>query len=480
MRHSWLLTLLTLCFSAQLQAGQSIARACEALQNASFERATVVSTSWQEAQCNVTVRVRPPQSQSANSFIDVTVWMPDTANWNKRFIALGNGGYSPRLPVNAMAARIAEGFAVAASDTGHQSEQLDFVLAAPERIDFWGRTSVHVLNQYARKIMNAFYLQPAKYHYFAGCSTGGHQALTAAQYYPRDFDGIVAGAPGHNRVALNAAFLWLYQQSHAKPSGEAILSRDDLAVFNQFNLQSCDSLDGVDDGVIEQPGLCKPDYAALECSNDLPSQCLSANKIDRLKRILTGPTDPVTGEQIYPGFPVGSEFTGGYGWSAYWASPQNPSQPARSDFWRYWVFENKDWDPWQFDWHADIAFAKSKLSHRIDATKSNLSAFFAREGKLLLYHGMADPVVAFTDTVSYLELTKNASDWFGKPHGAPIQLYLIPGMSHCGGGHGLNTFDPFPALQKWVEQGVEPGRIPASRISDNDVITTRQIKSYSQ
>ncbi|NVK56816.1 MAG: tannase/feruloyl esterase family alpha/beta hydrolase [Alteromonadaceae bacterium] len=452
---------------------------CEALRNLELKQAAIQSANELDNRCEVTVRVWPQQSNADSTFIDVTVWLPHPTMWNQRFLGLGNGGYSPRLPLEAMASQVAKGFAVGASDTGHQSESLDFVVNAQERIDFWGRSSVHVMREYSVKLIEAYYQREPEFNYFAGCSTGGHQALAAAQYYPADFDGIVAGAPGHNRVALNAAFLWLYQQSHQKNTGQPVLSRQDLRQYNQFLLNSCDTLDGSQDGVISEPLRCKPDYSALSCEGPEHTGCLTPDKIERIKRIHEGPVDPITGNQIYPGFPIGSEFTGQYGWSAYWADPNDQTQPARGDFWRYWVFEQTEWNPWEFDWHSDVQFAQHKLSHRIDAIKADLSAFFAQGHKLLMYHGMADPIVPYTDSVNYYKKVTDSSRWPDDSIASPIALYLIPGMSHCGGGDSLNYFDPLPSLQQWVEQQIRPQSIDAKEVKNGHILTVTPITEVS-
>ena len=450
-------------------------RQCEGLTDLQVERGEVLSAVDSDSRCEVVVRVWPEQSRSDNSFIDVTVWMPGSSSWNQRFLGVGNGGYCPRLPVEVMQARVAEGFAVAASDTGHKTEQLNFMLAAPERMDYWGRTAVHVMARYAKMLINTYYQQASEYNYFAGCSTGGHQALASAQYYPHDFDGIVAGAPGHNRVALNAAFLWLYQQSHQANTGKPVLDRDDLAQYHHLLLAACDEMDGQNDGIIENPAVCKPDYSSFICANPEQTNCLSEDKVSRIKRIHEGPVDPVTGRQIYPGFPIGSEFTSGVGWSAYWADPVDNSQPARADFWRYWVFEQEDWDPWQFNWHSDWQFATRKLSPRIDATQTDLTSFFEQGSKLLLFHGMADPIVSYTDSAVYFNQLIADSAWPEKSTSTPALLYLIPGMSHCGGGEGTNYFDPFPALQHWVETDTPPQDIDAVRFENGKVLYKKPI-----
>lgn len=450
--------------------------ACQKLVTLNLPDAQIVDTAIEQhtetaqQRCKVTIRIWPAQlSSSATSFVDVYLWLPAIENWNGRLLALGNGGYSPQLPLSQMTRYLNEGFAVAATDTGHKTETLDFVIAANERIDYWGRLAVQLLGHYAKEVLQAYYQQPARFSYFAGCSTGGHQALTAAQYYPTLFDGILAGAPGHNRVALNAAFLWLFQQSHNQ-QGEQVLTKADLALLQQQVLAQCDARDGQRDGILSDPAQCQIDFAAFTCSETAATDCLSRDKITRIQALYAGPYDPVSQQQIYPGFLPGTEFVDQHGWSSYWHDAADAKQPARADFWRYWVFPERSWQPWQFDWHKDMLAAKAHLSARIDATKTDLSEFIQHGGKLLLFHGLADPVVSATDTLNYTTAVFTDTPLQTEDIAAAVQLYLIPGMAHCAGGSGVNQLDALPTLIQWVEQQQLPASLSGSRIEQEKTL----------
>ena len=471
---AYLLLSLVLSSASMAQSAEQ----CLQLSNLNLNHAKVISAESGADSCKVTTRVWPAElSQSPDSFIDVTTWLPAKHHWNGRFLALGNGGYSPRLPQEAMQARLAEGFVVAASDTGHKTESLDFVLAANERIDYWGRTSVHQVSDYSKQLIRAYYQRPQDYAYFAGCSTGGHQALSAVQYYPDDFDGVLAGAPGNNRVALNGMFLWLFQQTHNQ-AGELLFDRDDLVTLQQFNLERCDAADGQQDGLLSQPLACKPDYQALRCNNNSSQSCLSDDQIKRVERIYAGPSDPKSGQNLYPGFPPGSELVDGYGWMAYWADRQNPTYPARADFWQYWVFDDPNWDPWSFDWHQDFKLAQQRLSARIDATRTDISPFFKGEGKLILYHGLADSIVSAADTLAYYRQALSDSAKAGLEPAKHMQLYLIPGMAHCGGGSAINSVDFLPSLINWVEQQQRPAKVSANRSVKGVLEYSQELQAY--
>ncbi|QJR81068.1 tannase/feruloyl esterase family alpha/beta hydrolase [Alteromonas pelagimontana] len=464
-----LLSIFNLYVQAQENGGN-----CHHLKDLKYPSATIVSATSIDGQCRVEAKIWPPLSQSDASYITLHVWLPELASWNGRFLGVGNGGYSSKIPTEAMAKAAQEGFAVAATDTGHQSDSLSFAIEAPERIDYWGRTSVHELSHYGTQITHAFYDKAPEYKYFQGCSTGGHQALAAAQFYPEDYDGIVAGAPGHNRVALNAAFLWLFQQTHLRENNEIVFTQADLALLESTFLKKCDAQDGKRDGLLSNPHQCRPDLTVMQCKNNKKTQqCFTASQIIRINNILEGPTDPETGKSIYPGFPPGSENASGIGWRAYWADPEKPDEPARADFWRIWAFQQDKWDPWEFDWHADFKRAKHVLSPRIDATQTNLRPFFKQGGKLIIYHGMADPIVSYLDSLSYArevaETTKLPS----------LQLYLIPGMSHCAGGKGVTYVNPLPSLIEWVEKGTVPQSLPGKRIIDGHTVSKAVLRPES-
>ena len=447
----------TCLLSSHTLTAKDLTGFCNAIKQAGPEDGVVSHIETKAQHCRVTTQVRPATlSRSAGSFIEVYTWLPAPDKWNGRFIAFGSGGYSDSIAQSAMTAFLNKGFAVGATNTGHRGDDLSFASDVPERIDYWGRYAVHALSETGKTLIEHVYGDAPQFSYFSGCSTGGHQALASVQYFPQDFDGVLAGAPGNNRIALNAAFLWLFQQFHDKQTGEAVITKPDLALLSRTVARQCGEESGPAKGVILRTESCKPDLTVLQCQNDRDTQCLSADKLSRLQKIYQGPVDPVTGEQIYPGFPPGSEYTGGAGWAAYMADPKNPLQPARADFWRLWAFDQAEWDPWTFDWHTDYQRASNALSPRIDATETDLSAFMQQGGKLIIYHGLADPVVSSADTARYF---REAAADTGASFNA--RYYEVPGMSHCAGGPFISEFDAFPALQQWVEHGTEPGVIHA-------------------
>lgn len=394
----------------------------------------------------------------AGSRIGYVLLLPLRADWTGRYQMLGNGGYSSRLPMSAMAKALAHGSAAIATDTGHQGEDPDFALGRPEAIVDWGWRAVHLTALAGKTVVTRFYGRPARYSYFAGCSTGGHQAMMEAQRFPEDFDGIVAGAPGADRVRLNAAFLWQFLSNH-DDGPHPVLYAADLNLLQANARTQCRSSNGgkagglASDSWINDPLSCKPDLQKLACGPGRSLQCLTPAKIAVARMMYTGAVDMRNGANMtFPWLP-GSES----GWQHYWADPSDPTRPMRVNFWRVWAFGNPTWSWHSFDYGRDLPAVQARLSPIIDATSPDLSAFRSRGGRLLQYHGLDDPVVSPLDTLdkrhAMLKRTGSNDDW--------QRLFLIPGMQHCAGGDGFTRFDTQWVIERWVEQGEAPARIVA-------------------
>lgn len=426
------------------------------------------------------------------STIGFEVWIPD--QWNRRLLMYGNGGYSSAIDFASMGGpTLSAGYATVGTDTGHTGDDPDvFVQGAanPEIIVDWGHRAVHETIVNAKLLVEAYTGAGPRYSYFIGCSTGGHQALMEAQRYPGDFDGIVAGAPGGNRVALNAGFLWQFLSNH--PPGndtEPIVPAAKLPLLTKAAVEQCRGKDGgrPADDFLTDPRRCTFDPASLRCrSGDAPT-CLTARQVEAVRKMYAGARDPRTGKQVYPGWPVGSEApvvdaTGSVrtGWSGYWGG----TEPARANFWRHWVFNDPDWDWWDFDYHRDLRQAEKKLGPIIDATDPDLRPFRRSGGKLLMYAGWADPVVSAYDTIDYYRQVVRATSG-GRAHetGEFARLFLVPGMTHCGGGPGPNTFDKLTPIARWVERGTAPAEIVATKYVNDDpadgVATTRSLVPFA-
>lgn len=194
-----------------------------------------------------------------------------------------------------------------------------------------------------------------------GCSTGGHQALTEVQRFPADYDGVVAGDPGNNRVHLNVGFLWAFAATH-DVKGAAILPTSKLPLVNRAALAACDAADGVKDGIISDPQACHFDPGILLCKAEENNECLTTAQVEAVRKVYAGPRNPRTGERIIAGYAPGSESPAGDEWAGGWKGYiTDRKEPMRLDFWKYWVFDNPDWDWRTFDYDRDVAYADEKL-----------------------------------------------------------------------------------------------------------------------
>jgi feruloyl esterase len=435
-------------------------------------------------------RIVGEATPSTDSLVKFEIWVPDGQAWNGKMVVTGNGGYSPALSTGDMAYAMRQGYAVVGGDTGHQSSdpnEMFWGVGHPEKIRDWGTRSIHAITAPSRALVAGLSGQEPSRAYYYGCSTGGHQGYAEMQRYPDDFDGVIAGAPGNNRTRLNVEFLHRYLSNRATgTSGPVILTAAKATLITQRAIAACDTLDGVADGVMENPLACTADrfnVASLQCTGADAPDCLTTEQVAVAQKIYAGPKNARTGAQIYPGQPVGTES----GWPGYWGG----TEPVRADYWRLWVFDNPQWNWWTFDYDRDLAYADAKVSPLVDQTSADLSAFKASGGKAIVFQGWQDAVVNAVDTIAYAERVKAAQGSQAETD-AFYRLFLVPGMGHCSGGAGATTFgnsgsqapnptaanDLLMALDRWVEQGTAPDSIVATRLSGGAPVRTRPLCPY--
>jgi feruloyl esterase len=316
----------------------------------------------------------------------------------------------------------------------------------------------------AKAVAAAYYGSAPQKAYFNGCSTGGRQALTAAQRYPLDFDAIVAGAPANFAKRQTFGQVWLWQATHKDDA--SLLTPEKYAVLHKAAVAQCDALDGVSDGVLENPTRCTFDPAVTLCKSGDGPDCLTAPQVEAARKIYAGASHAKTHELLYPGLQPGSE----NGW--------NMSVAARpvgyaEDFFKYVVFKDEKWDPKALNYDVDIV-TTDKTPTGLNAVDANLSRFVEHGGKLLIYHGWSDPGIPPSNSVNYyqsvLKATRNARD--------SVRLFMVPGMAHCGGGDGTSTFDMVAAVDTWVGSKTAPSAIPARKMTDGKVVRTRPLCAY--
>jgi feruloyl esterase len=439
-------------------------------------------------------RVRGVATPVPGSEIEFEVWLPQ-GDWSRRLHMVGNGAYSSNIYYAQMASRLRAADVAVATNTGHKGSDLSFAIGHPQRIVDFAHRAVHESVVAAKAVAKAYYGTDPTHSYFSGCSTGGYQALSEVQRYPRDFDGVIAGDPGNNRSHLNLAFLWNFLANHPAGNNDApLLDVSKLLLINQAAIRTCDSADGVTDGVINDPRRCHFKLQSLQCKHGDGTDCLTAAQVAAAEKIYRGPRDARSGAQIYPGYPFGSEgVVAGPadphpGWSAYWASDDG-LEPDRADFFRYWVFNQPDWNWWQFDWGADVDTVNHRIAPVVDATSTDLGRFKAAGGKLLMFMGWQDPVGAPAEAINYYEAVEARSA--GKSATARredtqsfLRLYMVPGMAHCAGGPGATNFstatrdseppvidakhDMARALEAWVEHGTPPEELIATHFESAD------------
>jgi feruloyl esterase len=393
--------------------------------------------------CRVVGSIKP----TPESDIGFEVWLPEEG-WNGRFMQTGNGGAAGSIVYGSLAEGLARGYAVANTDTGHRGGAGDFSWATdqPEKLVDYQYRAVHELTVVGKAITEARYGVAPEKSYWNGCSTGGRQGLKEAQRYPEDYDAIVAGAPANNWSPLMA--LSITVQRNLGPGG---LSPAKLPLLTEGALAMCDALDGVSDRVIADPSQCAFDPATLACgAGKSGDQCLAPNEVAAAKRLYAGVVN-AAGETLFPGTGPASE--------QLWAAYASPQFAIGTSFFRQAIAKDPSWDPATFDAARDLARAEQADAGAAAAMDPDLSAFTARGGKLLMYHGTADGLIPYRNTVNYYESVVAALGTGAA--GEHVRLYLVPGMSHCAGGEGASVVDWLGALEGWVERGEGPTALQA-------------------
>jgi len=412
--------------------------------------------------CRVTATLKP----STDSDIKVEIWLP-ASGWNRKFQAVGNGGWAGVISYTALADAVKEGYASASTDTGHVGGSGSFALDHPEKLIDFGWRSEHEMTVKAKAVVQAFYGSAPRLAYWNGCSTGGRQGLQEAQRFPGDFDGIIAGAPA-NRSALG---LWIAFATLKDPASYIPASKYPL--IHEAVLNQCDARDGLKDGLIDDPRLCKFDPKVLLCKGADGPSCLTAPQVEAARKIYTAATNPRTGQEVAPSLVPGSEL----GWAIHGGGPE-PSDTV-ADQYRYVVFKNPNWDWRTFNFDSDIARSEQPDNVVMNATDPNLKPFFAHNGKLLMYHGWSDPQVSPLGTIKYYNSVVDTLGGVSKTSNN-IRLFTEPGMGHCRGGEGPNVFDKVGSLDQWVDKSKAPESIIASHSTDGKVDRTRPLCPYPQ
>jgi feruloyl esterase len=425
---------------------------------------------------------------TSDSDIKFEVWLP-IEGWNGNFRGVGNGGFAGSISHADMAVALARGFAVASTDTGHTNPadgEERWAVGHPEKLVDYGYRAIHEMTVKAKAIIKAYYGKAPKYSYFASCSNGGRQALMEAQRYPEDYDGIIAGAPANDftRLMLNAAFISQVMLSDAA----SYIPAKKMKAIEAAALASCDEVDGLKDGLIDDPMRCRFDPAVLLCKGAETDDCLTAAQVETLKKIYAGPRD-AKGKQLSPGLLPGGE-SGFFGWEN-WVSGAAPGKSALNSFSRQFfkrmVFADENWDFKALNVERDLKLAEQKLGSILNATNPDLRAFKKRGGKLIIYHGWSEAAIPPEMAINYYKsvvakMGQRDVDSF-------LCLYMAPGMQHCFLGPGPNWFgqafacttcdakhDIVASMEDWVERGSAPDTIIATKFK-NDITRTDPVRT---
>ena len=388
------------------------------------------------------------------------------AEWNGRFLFQGGGGLDGHIvPAVGIAGTggapgLMRGFAVVSTDAGHEGDDASFAEDQQARLDYaynaLGRVTVE-----AKQLVVRYYGDPVKFSYFAGCSNGGRQGMMAAQRYPLDYDGIIAGDPGFRLSRAAVAEAWDTQQlariapkdGQGRPLLDHSLTEADLKLVSAAVLKQCDALDGLADGMINDVKACRFDPKVLQCKAGQKESCLPAEKVAALAAIQNGAHDS-RGRRLYSGWYYDAGMADP-GWS-FWKTKLNPTLGFDS-LSRY--FSTPPLHPGSQGFDFDKLEEQTAATGAInDPTSTYLTSFSARGGRLLIYQGVSDPVFSAQDIVGWYDrLNADNGD-----QSENARLFLIPGMGHCMGGPATDRFDALTALQDWVEKHIAPDRISAS------------------
>lgn len=412
-----------------------------------------------------------------------------TATWQGDYLQDGCGGYCGAVSIATQAAAgcvplTSGAFAVASDNEGHYGAVVfsaSFGSDPTLRASF-GYQSEHQLALAAKAIIAKYYGSPARHAYFDGCSQGGHEGLTEAQRYPRDFNGIISGSPASIMTELNVFYQGWMSQANTAADGSPILTPADLAPLHHAVVAACDAADGTTDGLISDPLACHFDPGSIACrASSAAAFCLTPAKVAAVRKLYAGPRD-THGNLLYPGWQLpGSEAN----WAA-WIVPVGPDttsidQTITQETLRYMVNQGIDGTAT----FRDVTFTAAEFQRltrandgMYDAIDPDLSAFRAAGGRLILWAGWADPAISPVGTVAYYQAVQHrmggadATNRFAR-------LFMLPGVSHCGGGDGPGSFDALTAITNWVTRNQAPASLLTSSVDSSGRTTaTRPVYTY--
>jgi len=438
------------------------ARSCESLAMVALPNTTIDSAAidpMAPGVCRVTATTTHPP---ANDKVKIWIALP-LNNWNGRFLGTGGGGFLGGSPFG-LAQPAGLGYAAGATDTGHDGGSGSFALGPNGKLDWQSirnnaHVGIHEMTVTGKALTNAFYGMAPRFSYFTGCSTGGRQGLMEAQRYPQDYNGIVAGAPAINWNRLHPQQLWGPVIMNAAGNPVAVCK---LATATAAAVAACDAIDGVKDGVIEDPKRCSYDPKALVGTTAGDCGTFSEADATIIRKLWEGPRRE-DGSFLWYGLARGADLT------ALWASRGTPLKaaafPITMEWFRYFLAQDPQLDgstitPAGYErfWDQSV----EQYGAVIGTDNPDLSAFRARGGKAILWHGWADQLITAEGTIDYYGRVQQQMGG-AKPTAEFVRLFMAPGVGHCAGGAGPQPTGQLDALQAWVEDGKAPETLKAVR-----------------
>jgi feruloyl esterase len=405
---------------------------------------------------------------SSDSEVKIEVWMP-LKGWNGKFLGVANTGWAGSVMYSGLLDGIQHGFAAGSTDSGHESVRGvpngSFITGHPEKLVDYGHRAIHEMTIASKAVVKAYYGAAPKFSLFTGCSLGGMQALQEAYRFPEDYEGIVAGAPANPMTMFNAAQMWPAMVIFHDPAKAIPASK--FTIIHEAALKACAGPIGLKQGYIEHPDRCDFDPKALLCKGADGPDCLTAPQVELMRAIYEGPVNPKTKEVIFPGPPRGAELQLGM------YTGSTPMMNAYN-LYKFAVYQDPNWDWKTMDYDSSIETARKVVDPQMRAG-NDLTPFIKHGGKLMIYIGWTDYHNPMELVGYYNSILKNAND--PKASDA-LRLFTIPGMDHCFGGFGCDTFDELGIIDKWVESGTAPEQFIAKKVAEGKTVRTSVVCAY--
>ena len=422
------------------------------------------------AVCQVAATMRP----SADSNIKIEVWMP-ASGWNGKLRGTGNGGLGggTGANANALAIGVRRGYAAVGSNTGHEGNS-SYALDHPEQIKDFGYRAAHEMTVAAKTLIRAFYGSTTKLSIMSEAGGGTIAALSAAQRFPGDYDGLAVVAMSSYLTRHTFGQMWVWMATHKDEA--SFIPPDKYPVLAQGALAACDAADGVKDGIIGDVESCRFDPGSVQCKETVGSNCLTAPQVEAARKIYLGPRHAKTGAELYSPLYPGSEL----GWGQLAGGAEPLGIPV--EFFKYYVLRDPSWDykTRPINFASDVEASDRAAIQPVNAVDPDLRKFFGRGGKLLLIGGWADSAVPPKVAINYYN--RVVATVGERAVRESMRFFMVPGMGHGPGTTGVHNFnfDALTLIEEWKEKGVAPDQLIVTHFADGKEVGKRLVCQYPQ